>query len=121
VNSPPLDGGAIVPHETVVELSGPLPPAVEFERYERALPGAAERLLVMAEKQAQSRIQFDDKALSASIKIEIIGQILAFIAIILSIGAAVVCVVLGQPLASIAPAFVAFTGIASVFINNRRR
>lgn len=37
--------------------SGPLPPAAELERYERILPGAADRILSMAERSLQSEIE----------------------------------------------------------------
>ena len=37
--------------------SGPLPPAAELERYERILPGAADRILAMAEQSLQSEIE----------------------------------------------------------------
>lgn len=36
-------------------FSGPLPPANEFEHYNAVLPGAADRILAMAEKEQQIR------------------------------------------------------------------
>lgn len=42
---------------TRMELtSGPLPPASEFARYEQVLPGAADRILAMAEQSLQAEI-----------------------------------------------------------------
>ena len=37
--------------------SGPLPPAEQFAAYESILPGSAERILQMAEKQQSHRMQ----------------------------------------------------------------
>ena len=47
--------------ETVWE--GPLPPPEEFRRYEETLPGAAERILTMAENQHQHRMNHENSAL----------------------------------------------------------
>ena len=49
-----------VPHERngliqVQHYSGPLPPAVEFEKYEKVLKGSADRILKLAENQNQHR------------------------------------------------------------------
>jgi uncharacterized membrane protein len=38
-----------------VQYAGPLPPAGEYERYERTLPGSASRILAMAEKEQAYR------------------------------------------------------------------
>jgi uncharacterized membrane protein len=46
---------------THITTSAPLPTAVEFSGYERTLPGAAERILLMAEKEQQARIELGNK------------------------------------------------------------
>lgn len=38
-----------------IEFSGPLPPPIYLEQYDRILPGAAERILAMAEQQSAHR------------------------------------------------------------------
>ncbi|MHB8129171.1 MAG: DUF2335 domain-containing protein [Mobilitalea sp.] len=40
---------------------GPLPPASEFERYERVCPGAADRILSMAENEEAHRHRTEDR------------------------------------------------------------
>lgn len=42
---------------------GPLPPADELEKYEAVLPGAADRIVKMAEGQANHRAQLETEAL----------------------------------------------------------
>lgn len=42
-----------------VGFSGPLPPPEILERYEKILPGAAERIISMAEKQSEHRKQLE--------------------------------------------------------------
>ncbi len=57
-----------------------------YQQYEEVLPGSAERLLVLAEKQAEHRTNWETKALDASIKHagrgQFIGLIVALVAIV---------------------------------------
>lgn len=46
---------------------GPLPKADEFAAYERCIPGAAERILAMAEKEQASRLQINEQLAEATI------------------------------------------------------
>jgi uncharacterized membrane protein len=95
---------------------GPLPPANEFERYEQSLPGAAERILALAEKEAAHRHKIEDKA----IKLNGIGQLCALAVSVLSLGIVGVSIYFAQPVASIAPAIVAITGLISVFTGKKK-
>lgn len=49
-------------HQQIVtaQYSGPLPDPTSFGKYESILPGSAERILTMAEKEQQHRHQIDD-------------------------------------------------------------
>lgn len=47
--------------------SGPLPPSEDFANYERTLPGAANRILEMAEKQLNHRIGNENKIIDNTI------------------------------------------------------
>ena len=47
--------------------SGPLPPAEEFEKYENVCPGAADRILSMAEKSLEHRLSMDVRLLDENI------------------------------------------------------
>ena len=40
----------------MVSYEGPLPPSAEFGRYNEILPGAAERILAMAEREQEARL-----------------------------------------------------------------
>ena len=42
-------------HSTTMSYQGPLPPPEDLEQYNQTLPGAAERILSMAEKEQQIR------------------------------------------------------------------
>ncbi|GHT86243.1 hypothetical protein FACS1894137_11540 [Spirochaetia bacterium] len=49
------DNQPILTASQSVMYSGPLPTSTEFAGYDKALPGAAERLLSMVEKEAEHR------------------------------------------------------------------
>jgi uncharacterized membrane protein len=99
-----------------VSYSGPLPTASEFAAYDKALPGTAERLLSMVEKESEHRHESDRKALS----IFNLGQTFSFILSILSLGAVGLCIVFSQPGASIAPALIAIPSILSIIFNRKK-
>jgi uncharacterized membrane protein len=48
-------------------FQGPLPQSGDFAAYERTLPGAADRILKMAENQASHRQTLERRALSADL------------------------------------------------------
>ena len=101
--------------------SGPLPTSKEFAGYEQALPGAAERILRISEKEVEHRHKNEDKIIEKSLKLSDRGQILAFIIALLSIASVFVTIFIGQPLASIAPAIIALTSLAAVFVGKNRQ
>jgi uncharacterized membrane protein len=103
-----------------VSYSGPLPPSSEFAQYEKALPGAAERILALAEKEVEHRHKADNKVIEKTFRFNNIGQMLSFILSVLSLGAVCLCVVLSQPGASIAPALIAIPSILSVIFNRKQ-
>jgi uncharacterized membrane protein len=99
-----------------ISFSGPLPPAAEFVQYDKALPGTAERILVLTEREFSHRHKNEDKALDILSR----GQIFSFIISILSLGAVCLCVLFAQPGASIAPALIAIPSLISVFFNRKK-
>jgi len=62
-----------------IAYHGPLPTSAEFSGYEQTLPGAADRILALAEKEAEHRRKNDDKLLEESISLSRKGQMFAFI------------------------------------------
>ena len=49
------NGRTLVGVETSLSWSGPLPPPKVLEAYDRLVPGAAERIMKMAEQQSEHR------------------------------------------------------------------
>jgi uncharacterized membrane protein len=103
-----------------VSYSGPLPPSSELAQYERVLPGSAERILALAEKEVEHRHHADNKIIEKTLRASNTGQILSFALSIFSLGAVCLCVLLSQPGASIAPAIIAIPSILSVIFNRNK-
>ncbi|GEK07503.1 DUF2335 domain-containing protein [Schleiferilactobacillus harbinensis] len=66
---------------------GPIPPASELKKYEEALPGAADRIIKMAERQQEHRMSLQSKQLDYSYTDSHLGIVLGFIIAVLVIGA----------------------------------
>ena len=69
--------------------SGPIPPPEALARYEEIQPGAADRILKMAEKQQEHRMALETKAIGGQVDQSKRGQIFGFIAIFVCIAVAV--------------------------------
>ena len=113
------DTGIISTSQSVI-YSGPLPNAEEFIRYETVKPGTAERILVMAEKEAEHRHEVEKIVVKTTSKLNLTGQIFGFIIALLSIGTIFACLFFNQPLMAIVPAIIALTGLASVFTGKKQ-
>lgn len=100
--------------------TGPLPVSKEFAGYEEVLPGAAERILALAEKEAIHRHANENDIIKESVKIKRRGQIFALIVIFLSLCIIAFSIFKEQPVGAIAPTLIALTGLASVFFNNQK-
>jgi uncharacterized membrane protein len=61
------------------QFSGPLPPPELLDQYNKILPGAAERIISMAEKQGESRRHLETVVIEANAFSEKLGPILGFI------------------------------------------
>jgi uncharacterized membrane protein len=65
------------------QFSGPIPPPDALEKYDRIIPGAAERILSMAENEAASRQRNDEKLINNIVRSSFLGIFLAFASVIL--------------------------------------
>jgi len=64
---------------SVEQFSGPLPPPAILKGYEDILPGAADRIVRMAEKQSEHRQVLEKKVISVETFKSKVGLFLAFI------------------------------------------
>ena len=106
------------------EFSGPIPPPSIIKGYEEILPGSADRILAMAEKQSDHRQEMERKIVNTEARDSLLGILFAFMLGFGCILAAVVMVILVPKSAGvISGAVLGVTGIGSIiatFIKSTR-
>ncbi|MGA9509161.1 MAG: DUF2335 domain-containing protein [Candidatus Sulfotelmatobacter sp.] len=60
-------------------FSGPLPPPDALERYNQILPGAAERIIAMAENQQSHRQGLEKHVIHSNVEAQRLGTLLGFV------------------------------------------
>ena len=78
--------------------SGPIPPARELEAYDAVVPGAAKKILRMAEKNLQHQIDIETLALDSARKEARRGQIFAFL---IAFSSSIAAMIMGFPFVAI--------------------
>ena len=92
---------------------GPLPTPADFSAYKEALPSAPERIMVMAEEQ-HYRQKLNNKVVNFGIVESICGMVVAFIIVVLCLGAAIYLALHDKEVVSIVIIGV-IAGLAAVF------
>lgn len=102
------------------EFNGPLPPADELEKYERVSPGAAERIIAMAETESSHRHELEKSLVDNEYKEASKGQNCAVIIGALAIISGAIAGISGAQLAGSVIAGIGGAGLVSAFIRGRR-
>ena len=97
---------------------GPLPPASEFKNYDTVLPGAADRIMTMAEREQNNRIFLQQKDLNTGSKVAVIGQLYGFLIMAGFIGLSVWFAYTGQTALAAGAILVGGLSIVARFITN---
>ena len=108
-------------HYTKIEVTaftymGPLPPAEAFERYETVCPGAAYRIISMAERQAAHRQAIEKKVVDISSFNSTAGIISALILAIAVLIGGVVCILQDHDRAGAVIVGIDIVGLCGVFV-----
>lgn len=90
-------------------FSGPLPPPEILAGYDKVLPGAADRIIKMAEKQAQHRQGLESSTVKSDSKRAYLGVVSAFVLSFTAILGGIIAVCLGHDTAGAA---ISTTGVA---------
>jgi uncharacterized membrane protein len=94
----------------------PLPPPDALQRYEEILPGSANRILEMAEKQHEHRISIERTIVFGNSRRAYLGLAAGFIISALGIGGGIYLIATGHDWAGLALAGVNLTGLVGVFV-----
>lgn len=101
---------------TASAYCGPLPPAEAFEKYEAVCPGAADRIIAMAERQAAHRQEIEKTVVNGSSLNSKLGIVSALIVAIAVLIGGVVCVLNGHDWAGGAIVGIDIVGLCAVFV-----
>lgn len=109
-------GRSMMAQHQEISYSGPLPPPAHLEQYDKVLPGAAERIMTMAEQQSLHRRELESKVIDSGRKNS--GRGLNYGLIIGLSGFAVVayCAYLGQEILAGSVAFLDLASLVGVFV-----
>jgi len=100
--------------------AGPLPPPQDLAAYEEVLPGAADRILAMAEKEQDRRLARADRQVDADIRDSGRGVVCAFVLGMTCIVGGLIALIMGVT----AGAYISLAGMAPLvgtFIYGTRR
>jgi len=99
--------------------AGPLPPAEQIHAYEQALPGAADRILAMAERQQEHRQDLERVTVHEAANRSRWGLWLGFVIAVLVIGVGAGAIFAGEALAGFAIIVAQAAVLAGVFVYGR--
>lgn len=96
--------------------SGPIPPPAAMEQYERIVPGAANRILAMAEREQEARHEF----MASERRLRHRGQWIGALLVLLLIGASVYFAYVGLAVLAGTVMGVTLLGVATIFVLGKK-
>lgn len=100
--------------------SGPLPPPSLLRDYDEIVPGSADRIITLAEKQSNHRRELEAARIHADIGMSKTGMWLGFVLALVFIVGAFVLIALGHTLEGFAAAAVPIAAIVGSYLFTRR-
>jgi uncharacterized membrane protein len=101
-------------------FSGPLPPPEAFEKYEGTLKGAANRILTMAEKQQDHRINMERKIVKSNSTNEKLGLIFGLVVALSAISGGIYCAHIGQTVVAVVIGGGGVVGLITAFVQGSK-
>jgi uncharacterized membrane protein len=105
----------------VEQFSGPLPPPAILEQYNNVVPGAAERILKMAEEQSNHRRSLEQKVISSDVDNARLGMVFGFIIGLVAILAGVYIVIIDKNNQGYFLSLGAIVALVGVFVYGRKK
>lgn len=102
-------------------FSGPLPPPEMLRKYEEVIPGSADRIISMAERQGEHRQGLELRVVSSNITNEKIGMIFGFIICLVAISGGIYAIIQGKSAAGLVAIITPLVALAGVFVYGKSR
>lgn len=103
------------------QYAGPLPHPKHLEQFETVQPGAADRVIRMAEQQLAHRQELESRVVESSLKREATGQWFAFCITLAIVGGGFYVISQGYSIGGLVPMIGAIATLAGVFIYGKRK
>lgn len=103
------------------EFAGPLPPPLYLDKYEQILPGAADRIITMAECQSKHRQEIENKVISSDVRNSQLGLIFAFILGLAGLGSGFYLIYSGKIIEGSIFGGITIVSLTSTFIYGSRQ
>ena len=100
-------------------FAGPLPPPDALERYNQILPGAAERIIVMAESQHSHRLELEKHVITSNVSAQKLGTVLGFVVAMTAIIGGIWLIHDGKDAAGLASVLCSLGGLVGVFLYSK--
>jgi uncharacterized membrane protein len=104
----------------VASFSGPLPHPSLLARYNDVIPGGADRIMAMAERQSAHREKLEAEVVLANPANQARGSVFAFIICLVTILGGMFLIYGGRDAVGLAAVIASLAGLASVFFVSRR-
>jgi uncharacterized membrane protein len=98
---------------------GPLPDVETLEGYSNLIPDGADRVMRMAERQSEHRMELEKKVLEGQTRQSGVGQVLAFLIGLAALGASVYVIVQGAEWPGALIGVGGITGLVTAFIKGK--
>jgi uncharacterized membrane protein len=108
--------GGVVVKETYSAFSGPLPSPEVLKKFDEVVPGAAERIIKMAEEQSTHRRSLEKGVIESDIIRSKWGQILGFIIAIFGLVVSTLISIYGNAATGALIGFTTIASLVSVFM-----
>jgi uncharacterized membrane protein len=102
-------------------FAGPLPPPVVLEKYNQIVPGAADRIIAMAENQSQHRRELESTVIGSEIANSRLGLHYGLIIGLTAIIGGVICIMAGHETGGSIIGGAGLSGLVGVFVYGSRQ
>ncbi|CCO25463.1 DUF2335 domain-containing protein [Maridesulfovibrio hydrothermalis] len=99
-----------------IHFQGPIPDPETFKAYEQALPGAADRILSMTERQSKHRQEMEKYAIRSENNLQLVGLVFGLIVSLAIIVGGVWCILKGYSIAGTLLTGGALASLVGVFV-----
>jgi uncharacterized membrane protein len=117
----PAGQQGLVAVETSLTLSGPLPAPDVIGGYEKVLPGSADRIIRMAEKEQDHRHALQGRSQTHLVRLTFVGQLFAFVLGISGILGGIYLVKNDKSIVGFSVFFTSLAALVGLFLFNQSR